>query len=120
MQAVPPGLLEPVCVGKASYVVRAVEPEEDRVSLSAVAGRPKALQRLVVTIAQLAAWGQLRSAARGGASLPAALVQFGAADGWRSYAVDYAEQYSRQVHRDWQTFRNAHRQTRVEAGSKRP
>lgn len=77
MQAVPPAFLEAVMVGEKSFLLKGLQPTQDRVDLRGAAAHPKQLSRLMSEFGAIAAWAQLRSSGRQGSASADALIDFG-------------------------------------------
>ena len=88
MQAVSMAFLHPVLLQGEPFVLRALQPSEDRVTLHAAHQRRSELMRLVETMGRLTAWAQLRSAGRAGSATADELVDFGLRCKWRGKLLD--------------------------------
>lgn len=64
-------------MGGKAFVVRELQPVEDRVALDRLARQPKRLADTLGSMAEVAAYAQLRSAGRMGAAAPDAMIDFG-------------------------------------------
>ncbi len=104
VQAIAPAFLHAVDVDDESYVLRELVPGEDRVRLEAYVNRPAALEQLVVTEANVMAWGQLRASGRQGAAIADELIAFGRDTSWRQKMLAYARDYAERVKRDQSEF----------------
>ena len=103
MQAVPAAFLHPLTQADRAYVLRGLEPTEDRVALD---GLPfDALRGLVQDLGRLLAWAQLRSSGRQGSAVADALIAFGA-DGktWITALLAAASEAAQEVRRDWAAY----------------
>ena len=107
MQAVPMAYLHALEADGASWVLRELQPTEDRVALAAQDATPAALGALVRSMGQLLAWAQLRSAGRQGAAMADALIAFGAHTNWQAQLLSAASAQAAQVRADAQTFQKA-------------
>lgn len=96
-QAAAPAFLSAVSAEGKSFVVRQLQPTEDRLDLTQLGRRPEALQVVLGTMANVVAWNHLRSAARQGAALPDDLMRFAGIRSWIPGVARYAEQYGRRV-----------------------
>jgi len=76
-QAASPACLSAVSLGAAPYVVRELQPVEDRVALAPLARQRKSLAHTLDAMARLAAYAQLRSAGRLGAAGIDEIMAFG-------------------------------------------
>ena len=105
VQGIPPALLAPVELGGKYYALRELQPIEDKVNLALLRGKYHRLEQLVTVIAQLVAWGQLRSAGRQNTADAPALMSFArASSDWRAELLSYARSYAAQVNADYQEF----------------
>jgi uncharacterized protein (DUF2252 family) len=76
-QAASPAFLTALPMAGASFVVRELQPVEDKMALPHLARRSRRLDDALGEMARLAAYAQLRSAGRMGATGADALVEFG-------------------------------------------
>lgn len=83
LQAVSAAFLRPVKLEGRSFLLRALQPREDRVALEPLIADAAALQQLMRDFGRLAAWAQLRSAGRQGSAGADELVDFGLRSKWR-------------------------------------
>ncbi len=105
MQAVSMAFLHPIVEGKSSYVLRGLQPSEDRVSLGAAGTSLAQIRGVIGDMGQLIAWAQLRSAGMQGAADADALVEFGgSAKAWCGDLLTAAHACAAQVRADWKTY----------------
>lgn len=109
MQAASPALLRAVKAGRRSYVLKELQPREDRLVFGEIDQVYPSLAGAVRAMGMLLAWAQLRASGRRGAASADALVEFGANRAWRRPVVDYAAGYAEHAHVDHRTFRQAWR-----------
>jgi uncharacterized protein (DUF2252 family) len=107
MQAVSPALLRAVVMGTRSYVLKELQPRQDRLTWKRVRATTETLEDTVRCMGRLAAWAQLRAAGRRGAAGVEDLMNFAAGSSWRSAALRYAAACARHVRRDHAIFRRA-------------
>ena len=107
MQAISPALLAPVSFGRMSYVLRELQPTEDRLALAHWDGKVSRLRKVVVTMGETLAWAQLRSASRQGAADLDSLIDFGRAHNWREPVLEYARLYAGKTIRYWREFKRS-------------
>ncbi len=107
MQAISPALLAPVSFGKTNYILRELQPTEDRLALAHWNGKLSRLRKVVVTMGETLAWAQLRSASRQGADGIDALITFGRAHNWRESVLEYARLYANRTVRYWREFKRS-------------
>ena len=76
-QASCPAYLTAMPIGGRPFVVRELQPVEDRVALEQLARRPKRFVDALSSMADVAAYAHLRAAGRLGAASPETMVEFG-------------------------------------------
>ncbi len=103
-QAISPALLGPVCMGTRSYLVREVQPSADRVNLAALGGKAGALNDVVRTMAETAAWAHLRGCGRLGARPVEVLCRFAAQSSWRQRITRRAHDAQALALQQWQAY----------------
>ncbi|HEY6896319.1 MAG TPA: DUF2252 domain-containing protein [Rhodocyclaceae bacterium] len=108
MQAVSMAFLNAVEINGKSFVLRGLQPSEDRVALEAWKGKLRRLESVLTTMGQLTAWAQLRSGGRDGSAIADELIDFGRRSDWQKPLLDVAELCAKQTTADWQTFSKAY------------
>ncbi|WP_345533234.1 DUF2252 family protein [Viridibacterium curvum] len=104
MQAIPNAFLQPLEWRLQHFVLRDLQPAQDRVDLALCRRKPKRLASLLQTQAEVLAWAQLRSAGQHGSDSIEALQNFAARKSWRTPLLRSAQQVATQIRRDWQSF----------------
>lgn len=104
MQNISPALLSTTTFRGDSYVVKEMQPTDDKIDFLLIRDRYKDIERVIHDMAMLTASAQLRSAGRQGAALPDELIAFGKDQHWQQGLLDYAFEYSGQVKKDYQSF----------------
>ena len=107
LQAVSMAFLQPVIIGSKSYVLRGLQPSEDRVALSGTDKKLQSLETTLQTMGKLVAWGQLRSSGRDNSDISDVLIDFGQQQKWKKQLIDIAEHCSEQTKTDWSTYTKA-------------
>src|SRR5471032_245178 len=107
-QAVSQAFLHAVEFNQRSYVLRSLQPSEDRVALSDWDGKLPRLEEVVNSMAQLSAWAQLRSGGRQGSAIADELIAFGSRKDWQMPLVELAVQCEAQVIADWKAYCTAY------------
>lgn len=114
MQAVSMAFLHAVRLDGQPYVLRGLQPSEDRLDLAALSKHGHALADSLGTMGRLMAWAQLRSAGRQGSATADELIDFGrrgAGDGkWRDRLVALARATAEQTRKDWAAYCRAYDQ----------
>ena len=90
LQAVPVAFLHAVRLDGAPYVLRALQPAEDRVRLDRTNGDMSVLEPLIATMGRIVAWAQLRSAGREGSATADELIDFGPRKKWKEQHIRLA------------------------------
>jgi len=104
MQAVSQAFLHAERMDGQWYVLRDLQPSEDRVDLALLRRDPSGLRTAVEGMARLLAWDQLRSTGRQRSAIADELIEFGAKRDLRKGMVDLAVQCSRRVVADWKDY----------------
>lgn len=96
--------LQPVSIGRTSYVLRALQPSEDRVALDGWKQHLGRLEGVIRTMGDIIPWGQLRSSGRDGSAIADDLIDFGERPKWRGELLDAAEHCAELVEEDWNVY----------------
>jgi uncharacterized protein (DUF2252 family) len=107
VQAASPALLSAVRFDGTSFILRALQPTEDRIDLQASSGKIRRLERAMRTTGEIVAWAQLRSGGRMGSATTDEWVAFAARKDWERALLQYAQRYAERVVRDWNAFRKS-------------
>jgi len=95
VQAVSMAFLQPVEMGGRPYVLRGLQPIEDRVTIAGARQKLADIRGVVATMGRLVAWGQLRSAGRQGSAIADELIDYARRNKWQARlqaaAVEMAE-----------------------------
>lgn len=105
MQAASPALLRAVNMEGRSYVLKELQPREDRLTFQKMDAL--SLEGAVRAMGQLLAWAQLRPSGRHGATSADALVEHARDDSWRRPLSEYAASYAKRAGADYREFREA-------------
>ena len=108
MQAVSMAFLHAVSFEKQSYVLKALQPSENRVPLINYHHDINSLHGVIHIMAQCVAWAQLRSSGRQGSASIDALINFAERKKWRNKILTLADDLSNQVHNDWEAYTKAY------------
>lgn len=104
VQATSMAFLQPVSIGRASYVLRALQPSEDRVALDGWKQHLGRLEGVIRTMGEVVAWGQLRGSGRDGSAIADELIDFGKRRNWHGELLDTAGHCAELVEKDWNTY----------------
>jgi uncharacterized protein (DUF2252 family) len=108
MQAVSMAFLNTEVIGEQSFVLKALQPFEDRVPLIKYHHHIDKLIGVVQIMGQCVAWAQLRSAGRQGSAIADELIDFAGRKKLCIKLLDEAYELSNQVKDDWQTYSEAY------------
>ncbi|MFC5743132.1 DUF2252 domain-containing protein [Dyella tabacisoli] len=104
MQAISPAFLKAVNMDGVSYVLRGLQPTEDRVALGNWNGKLDRLEGVLQSMGQLIAWAQLRSSGRHGSAGADELIAYGGKARWPAKLLELSGDCAQQVGRDWKVF----------------
>ena len=104
MQSTSPAILLTVEDGEQSFLLKELQPKEDKVNLKQLKQEINNFEQLLKTMANLAAWSQLRAAGRAGSDIPDRLIEFACQKYWPGEILTYSQNYSLQVKQDYQDF----------------
>ena len=108
LQAVSVALLQPVRFEGDGYVIRELQPAEDRITLEQTPRTMSELKGVVGAMGQMVAWAQLRSAGREGSAIADDLIEFGLRKKWKKNLLVASQACAVQVRRDWAAFNKAY------------
>lgn len=108
-QAASPAYLTAVEFEGRAFVLRELQPLEDRLDLARLA-RDGQFESALQTMGRVTAWAQLRSGGRQGSAIADQWIDFARKGGWIKRIHRYSRAYLDVVERDWRAFRQAHAQ----------
>jgi uncharacterized protein (DUF2252 family) len=106
-QVMPPALLSTVELGEEGYVMRELQPREDKVQVERLAAKLERWEEVVTVIAKVVAWDQLHGGGDHGSATARTLREFAQSMDWRAALLNYAQYYAAQVEEDYRTFCSA-------------
>ena len=106
MQNISPALLSTIDFKGDSYVVKELQPIEDKIDFSIIKDSFEDIDVVIEDMALLTASAQLRSSGRQGSDIADKLIDFGKSTNWQKPMLDYAMAYSKQVKADYTSFQN--------------
>ena len=108
MQAISAAFLHSLQMAGRPYILRDLQPSDDRVELSV--DRPQAgrTESLLSSMANCLAWAQLRSAGRNGSACADELIDYGSKGKWRAPLIETACVAATQAEADWTQFAQAY------------
>jgi len=104
MQNVSPALLSPVIFKGEPYVIKQMQPSEDKINFDNLDGRYAEIERVAHDMAVLTASAHLRSGGREGSAIADELIGFGENEQWANALLNYVEKYTTQVKKDYNAF----------------
>ena len=108
VQAVSPALLQPLRWGRRSYILRELQPSEDRLSLARALDERERLEVAHCVMAEVVAWGQLRSSGHQGSATADEWIEFGHQRSWSYPLFDFTRWYADIVRGYWKEFSEAY------------
>lgn len=108
MQAISMAFLQPVLIGNTAYVMRGLQPDEDRVALDHWKGKLPRLESVLNVMGKIVAWAQLRSSGRDGSATIDELIDFGQQNKWRKQLLEVAQHCAEHVEKDWRDYAKAY------------
>lgn len=108
VQAVSMAFLQPVAWGRTAYVLRGLQPSEDRVSLDRARQPLADILQVMATMGQIVAWGQLRSGGRQGSATADELMAWAQGRTWQAKLLEAADDCRQQVERDYRRYAQAY------------
>ncbi len=104
VQPAPPALLAAIEFNGGSYLLRELQPTQDKISLKAGKISLDQLENLIDTMAKVTAFAHLHGSGKFGAATAQDLIRFGNQLDWQQQIVIYASNYAKQVQIDYQVF----------------
>lgn len=105
VQAVSPALLSRVSMNGKGYVLRELQPLQDRMRMEAWGGDIDNLRDAVTTMGRVTAWAALRASGRQGSAIADELIAFASVRGWKSEVVAMARRVAARTITEWRIFR---------------
>lgn len=105
MQYVTPAWLSTFNFRKQSYMVKQLQPDQDKIQLTTLLDKPKKFSSVCQSMARLMAYAQLRSAGRNGSDNIDELITFAEnAHLWKAQLLEYTYNYYLKVLQDYAEF----------------
>lgn len=104
-QAIAPALMHEVQTGECSYVLRELQPTQNRLSIRNWSRPALELGEAMDAMGQITAWSHLRSSSRQGSATIDQWLAFAGEERWSKALLEYAVDYTPRVVADWKTFR---------------
>ena len=107
LQAVAMAFLQPVSVHQQAFVLRGLQPSEDRIALDQPGLTVPQLTQTMGDMGRMVAWAHLRGAGRDGSAIADELIDFGARKKWKAALLELSQACAEQVGSDARTFNTA-------------
>jgi uncharacterized protein (DUF2252 family) len=107
-QAISVAFLTPVTIGRVSYVLRELQPVEDRVALGDWDGHLERLEEVMLTMGHLVAWAQLRSGGRERSATADQLIEYWSKRSRVERLLGLALECTERVEQDWKDYCRAY------------
>jgi len=104
MQAVDHAFLAPVMFEGGPWVLKGLQPSEDRVDMAQGKANPEGLLATAQTLGRVLAWDQLRASGRSGSASADALIAFAQQPHWPEAVLEAALQMVNVTQAQWQAF----------------
>jgi uncharacterized protein (DUF2252 family) len=104
VQAVSPALLTSVSMNGASFVLRELQPLQDRMRMEAWGGDFENLRDAMTTMGRVTAWAALRASGRQGSAIADDLIAFANERGWRRAVLAMARRVAQRTLAEWRAF----------------
>jgi uncharacterized protein (DUF2252 family) len=106
MQAVDHAFLHPVKLAGVPFVLKALQPSEDRVAMGEWCRSLDRLKDVAATMGRILAWDQLRASGRSGSASADDLIAFAHRDDWAAGMLDAATEMTLTTQQQWKIFTN--------------
>lgn len=103
-QAISPAFLTPVTFMNQSFILKGLQPTQDKLNLTDWGGKYKRLEKVIGSMGELIAWSHLRGGGRAGSAITDDWVAFANDAYWHSPLIEYAIDYSVKIKADWKSF----------------
>jgi uncharacterized protein (DUF2252 family) len=107
MQNIAPALLSTITFQGEHYVVKEMQPSEDKIGYTMMRDHFKSINRITKDMALLTASAHLRSSGRQGSAVADELIEFGNAPNWQQQLLDHSMSYASTVSKDYREYLEA-------------
>ncbi len=104
VQSSPPALLASIEFDDGSYLLRELQPTQDKIEIEPDLISLERMEKLIDTMAEITAFSHLHGSGKLGAASAQALIDFGRNLDWQQQVLDYALNYAGQVELDFEYF----------------
>ena len=106
VQAVSPALLASLKMNGRGFVLRELQPLEDRMRMEAWGGDHENLCDAMTTMGRVTAWAALRASGRDGSAIADDLIAFAAERSWKRAVLAMARRVAERTLAEWRDFRD--------------
>ena len=106
VQAVSPALLTSVTMNGRGFVLRELQPAQDRMRMEAWGGDRESLADAMKTMGHVTAWAALRASGREGSAIADDLIAFAGERGWKRAVLTMARRVANRTLAEWREFRS--------------
>lgn len=103
-QAIAPAFLSAVSFQGQPFVLKGLQPTQDRLALEKWNGKLKRLDQVIRSMGELVAWSHLRSGGHSGAAIADEWITFGGQRDWQLPLLKYATNYAPKIEADWKLY----------------
>ena len=104
VQSAPPALMAAIEFDRSSYLLRELQPTQDKITLKTGEFDFSQLEKLTDTMARVTASAHLHGSGKLGAAITEDLIDYGHNLTWQQDILCYARDYAQQVQLDYQSF----------------
>ncbi|MEQ1531876.1 MAG: DUF2252 family protein, partial [Methylococcales bacterium] len=106
----PPALLSSIKHDEQWFVIKELQPSQDKMDISLCTDKPAKLLEIVSSLAKLTAWAQLRSGGRQASATVDQLQTFAHDDSrWQKDVLDYSSHYATEVQKNYKSYCEAYK-----------
>ncbi|MFI5231132.1 MAG: DUF2252 domain-containing protein [Gemmatimonadales bacterium] len=106
VQAVSPALLAALKMDGRGFVLRELQPLDDRMRMEAWGGDRESLRDAMTTMGHVTAWAALRASGREGSAIADDLIAFAGERGWKRGVLAMARRVAARTMSEWRDFRD--------------
>jgi uncharacterized protein (DUF2252 family) len=103
-QAIAPAFLSAVTFQDRPFVLKGLQPTQDRLALEKWNGKLKRLEQVIRSMGEIVAWSHLRSGGHSGSAIADDWITFGEQRDWQLPMLKYATSYAQKVESDWKVY----------------
>jgi uncharacterized protein (DUF2252 family) len=92
-------------MGAAGFVLRELQPLQDRMRMESWHGKLADLRDAMTTMGRVTAWGALRGSGRQGSAIADDLIDFASERGWRREVLAMSRRVASRTQQEWRAFR---------------